>query len=138
MEEKKKKEIPDFKTNLTNACRGLTFISETDAEIDPVFGGQTDSSSNAAMLAAVGAPDKKPIEEADPDRFFSRLTTHEEWFDAREKINANGFAKLESILRTELRDLKILRLGKIMIDIYMIGIDTDGNVAGAKTKAIET
>jgi len=138
MAEKKKIETTDLKSKLEIASRDLTYISETDATVVPVFGGRVNGSSSAEMLAAVNAPDKMPVDETDLDQFFARLTTYRDWFDAREKINANGFAKLESLLKAELHNLKVLRLGKIKIDIYVIGIDEDGKVAGVKTKAIET
>ncbi len=138
MIEKKKKEGPDFKTKIEKACRGLIFISETDASVIPVFGGTPVDSSTSAWLAAAGAGKRTPIAETDPDRFFDRLKTHKEWFDARQKVNANGFAKLERILKAELNGLKIFRLGKIKIEIYMIGIDSRGMITGVKTRAVET
>jgi hypothetical protein len=41
-------------------------------------------------------------------------------------------------LKENLRDLKVYRIGRIEIDIYVIGIDSQNNLMGIKTKAVET
>ncbi len=43
--------------------------------------------------------------------------------------------------RTEeknLRDLKVFKIGKIQIDVYVVGLDAEDNLLGIETKAVET
>jgi hypothetical protein len=42
------------------------------------------------------------------------------------------------LLEENLADLTVFRIGSIRIDIYVVGLDADGNLAGIKTKAVET
>ncbi|MEP6947412.1 MAG: nuclease A inhibitor family protein [Acidobacteriota bacterium] len=120
------------------AASGLIYISETDADIIPFTGEKCDSVTAAAVLrmSAHGAGD--PIEEVVPAQFFAQLTQIKEWYGTHEKDRANGFAALYSVLTTELRDLHVFRIGRIQIDIYIVGIDSSGRLSGVSTKAVET
>ena len=112
---------------------GLTYISETDAAVEPVI-VESDQAKN--FLDSIGKGEK--IETLDPADFFDRLTTNKDWFGPNETARAKRFALLEEILRSNLHDLKVIRTGRIRIDIYVVGLDVDGNLAGIKTKAVET
>jgi hypothetical protein len=41
-------------------------------------------------------------------------------------------------LENELEDIRVIRVGRIQVDIYVIGNTKDGEVAGIKTFAVET
>ncbi|MGH9949040.1 MAG: nuclease A inhibitor family protein [Pyrinomonadaceae bacterium] len=138
MEKKKEKPNNEFRSLLERVCQDLVYISETDAPVAPVFGKRNESLFATPMPEAAGAKPKNPLVVADADDFFKRLTTEKEWFGSRQKKNARGFSKLEKILKKELRDLKVFRVGNINIDIYVLGIDKDGKVVGVKTRAVET
>jgi len=119
---------------LEEACRGLTFISETDAELLPfhhAFG-------RGANLKLAGQTARAPVEEPDFEEFFARLTIEKDWFGDEEKQRAERFARLRGVLREHLRDLRILRSGRIHIDILIAGIDQSGHLAGVRTWAVET
>jgi hypothetical protein len=45
---------------------------------------------------------------------------------------------LQKLLEENLEDLIVLRTGRIQIDIYVVGLDAAGNLAGIQTKAVET
>jgi hypothetical protein len=125
----------DFGKRLASACEGLIYISETDAPIEPFFAGKT-KRVTAEALQKTGV--EAPIEEASFDQFFERLTRKREWHGEAEKRSVRKFAKLEKLLKENLHDLKVFRFGRVRIDIYVVGIDAEGNLAGVKTKAVET
>jgi len=130
--------LPKFKgqellAEIEKSTKGLTYISETDGEVEPVF---VDSSEAENFLDSIGKDEKG--ETLDPSAFFYRLTTKKEWFGQKEDERARKFALLEEILQANLRDLKVIRVGRIRIDIYVVGFDIDGNLAGIKIKAVET
>ncbi len=37
-----------------------------------------------------------------------------------------------------LRNLKVFKVGKIQLDIYVVGLDAENRLLGIKTKAVET
>jgi hypothetical protein len=130
--------LPKFKgqkllAEIEKSTDGLTYISETDAAVEPVY---VDHDEVKNFLDSMGNDEKS--ETLDPAVFFDRLTTNKDWFGWNEIARAKKFAQLEEILRSNLHDLKVSRVGHIRIDIYVVGSDADGNLAGIKTKAVET
>lgn len=127
-----------FEDAIRTACEGLFYPSETDAEIIPVFGGKEIKRSRETILQAIGLKDKATVEERSFVEFFSRLTKIQDWFTQIETRNSRRFLKLQKVLEENLDDLIVLRTGRIQIDIYVVGVDAAGNLAGIKTKAVET
>jgi hypothetical protein len=130
-------EIDPLLASLSDACRGLVFISETDAEIVPFAAGEVRSRTTESYLEALHI-DGKNIEEASFDNFFARLTAEKDWHRAPDKKRVRQFSKLQKVLEKELEDLRVLRVGRIRIDIYVVGVTGNGRLVGVKTKAIET
>ncbi len=48
------------------------------------------------------------------------------------------FKRLKQLLIENLNELHVYRVGRVAIDIFVVGRDREGNLAGIKTKAIET
>jgi len=128
----------NLRSRIEKACEGLTYMSETDSDVTPVSGKKVSSSSRKEILSAIGVAANAHIEIVNANDFFARLTSHKEWFTEQQKKNADRFGALKNILDEELDDLKVYRVGKIQIAIYVLGIDKDKNVAGVKMNAIET
>ena len=123
---------------IARAAKGLIFISETDAPIEPFRWEKANEVTADAVRNMVEIAVDAPVEEADVDDFFSKLTVKKEWFGDRESERAERFADLYAELRTNLRDLRVFRFGRIQISIYVVGVDAEGNLAGVMTKAVET
>ncbi len=130
------------KVNLTeqikNAVTDLWYMSETDAEIFPFTGSKADSVTKESLLDQIGKQADTPVEERGFDEMFTRLTTIQDWFGDEEKATAEKFTALKSLLEKNLKDSKVFKVGKIELDIYFVGLDAEGNLAGIQTKAIET
>jgi len=133
--------LPKFKgkkllAEIEKSTVGLIYISETDADIEPYFGGHVQTVEVSHFTSNEHRKGKH--ETLDPQDFFERLTKEKDWFGPREKDRAGRFASLEKLLEENLRDLTVFKIGHIRIDIYVVGIDADGNLAGIKTRAVET
>jgi len=127
-----------FKDELSNACKGLVFISETDADVEPYLGSMSDEISKAAFLDELGLQPETTIDETPFDLFFDRLTLARDWHGSTERRRTEMFAKLKEVLEDNLDGLRVFRIGTIRIDIYVIGLDSEGRVTGIKTSAVET
>ncbi len=138
--EKKKADFCD--DNLTEqikiAVRGLYYISETDALIQPFVGKQAKAVSKQEILSQTKKAADSTIEEKDFAGFFARLTEIQDWFGEEEKEIAQKFVQLKELLEKNLRDLKVFKIGKIQIDVYVVGLDAENNLLGIETKAVET
>ncbi|MGE3468088.1 MAG: nuclease A inhibitor family protein, partial [Pyrinomonadaceae bacterium] len=119
------------------AVDGLNYVSETDAPFAAFTGSEADVEM-AASLGDLGRDGSRHMEEISIETFFDRLISVRDWHGEREKEKAKKFLALKKLLEENLRDLKVYRIGKIRIDIYVVGIDAQGCVTGVTTKAVET
>lgn len=117
---------------------GLSYTSETDAEIEPFAGGKADAVTKESLLAQIGASADSVVKEKKIDEFFARLTDLQDWFGEEEKETAGRFSKLRDLLQKELKDLKVFKIGETEIDIYVVGLDSQNRLMGIKTKSVET
>ena len=69
-------------------------------------------------------------------KHFSRCLTAEH--DQRHENIQKKFLELQKLLEENLRDLKVYKIGRICLAIYVVGIDRDGTLSGVKTEAVET
>ena len=134
-------ELPKFSgdvllSKIAKLAKGLTYISETDANIVPFSAGP------ATTVDARSVTDDQTkllsVRELSSEDFFQRLTAKQEWHGEKEKHNAECFARLQNLLEENLRDLKVFKVGRIEIDIYVVGLDQNNELIGIKTKAVET
>lgn len=128
----------DLTEQIKTASEGLWYISETDAEIFPFTGSKADAVTKENLLLQTGKPPDAPVEERDFNQMFERFITIQDWFGDEEKATAEKFAALKNVLERNLTDLKVFKVGRIELDIYFVGLDKEGNLAGFQTKAVET
>jgi hypothetical protein len=130
--------VNDFKKEISQIVKDLTYLSETDAEILPFIGTKALEINNDTILSQTNKPLNSEIVEQKFDEFFEPLIELQSWFGAEEKQIAAQFAELKKILQENLIDIKVFRIGKIEIDIYVVGLDAENICRGIQTKAVET
>lgn len=142
---KKSKKSPDEKKDaaglaeeLDELCKGLFYISETDAPFSAFARIEAGPISPGSVAAAAGIEFREPVEILDHKAFFARLTAEKEWFGQEDRRNASRFRSLQRALEAELTDLAVYRFGRIRIDIVIAGLDKASNLAGVKTSSVET
>jgi hypothetical protein len=123
---------------IKKAAEGLYYISETDAEIEVFDGKQAEAVTKEEVLSQSGNSSDTPVAEKEFSDFFAPLTEMQDWFGDEEKAAAQKFALLQDLLQRNLRDLKAFKIGKIQLDVYVVGLDADNKLLGIKTKAVET
>jgi hypothetical protein len=136
--EKAEKPKANLAEQIKTAADGLWYISETDAEIFPFTGSKADSVTKENLLNQIGKPPDTPVEERNFDQMFERFIKIQDWFRDEEKATARKFAALKNLLEKNLTGLKVFKVGRIELDIYFVGLDREGNLAGFRTKAVET
>ncbi|MGI9035129.1 MAG: nuclease A inhibitor family protein [Pyrinomonadaceae bacterium] len=123
---------------IRQAVKGLSYMSETDAPVKLFAGSAADAVTQENLLSQIGKPCDTPVEARNFDDFFAQLTALQDWFGDEEKANAAKFAALEDLLKSNLNDLNVFKIGATELDIYAVGLDAQGNLTGIKTKAVET
>lgn len=115
-----------FRT-ITELCEGLVFISEQDAPVTAYLPNE-----------AAALEESETVETDSFDKFFDRLTTEKDWMNEFQKHRAAKFRLLRGLLEISLDELRVIRSGKIQIDIVVVGKDRDGRLMGVRTAAVET
>ena len=123
---------------IERACEGLIYISETDAPVLAFAGQPADAVTANVILQQTGLAADAPVEERNFAEFFDRLTAIRDWYGEAEKARAQKFLELQKLLEENLSELKVIRIGRIQLDIFAVGIDKDGCLMGVSTKAVET
>jgi GTPase len=72
------------------------------------------------------------------DDFFAIATAEEDWHDQEERETMQRFHNLVSILKQNLSQLQVYRVGSIDINAYIVGVTSGGELAGLSTKLVET
>lgn len=112
---------------------GVIFISETDAGLEPFVEKQGDQVLREKLRSSA-----EDTEEVSFDMFFDRLTTRRDWHTAADEKRTTAYSKIRKYLEDHLTDLRVVRSGKVRIDIVVFGKTSDGAVAGFRTRAVET
>ena len=131
-------EEDDLVEQIARKAAGLSYTSETDAPVDLFVGNTTDAVTRENLLSQVGIAANSPVETINFDDFFAPLTTIQNWFGRKEKSNAAKFARLRDLLKNNLEDLNVFKVGAIELDIYVVGLDAKNKLMGIVTKAVET
>ena len=135
---KEKQPIDSVVEKIKRAVEGLYYISETDAEIFAFRGDETDSVSKEVLLAQIGTNSNLAAEEIEFEKFFHPLTELQDWYGDEERQTAQKFSNLKDLLKRELKDLKVFKVGQIERDIYVVGLDSRNILTGIKTYTVET
>ena len=123
---------------IKEASDGLSYSSEIDAGISVFIGKQAASVNKETLLVQIKGAADLPIKEIDFAGFFVRLTEIQDWFGDEETKTANKFVRLKEILERNLRDLKVFKVGKTQLDVYVVGLEAENVLMGVKTEAVET
>jgi len=117
-------------TQLKQASEGLLFGSETDAPFEVVSWQTQEQLTPAKLLKLRNHPPHAPVELRTVDEFFARATQEEDWHDQEERETVQRFQNLVSVLKQNLSQLQVYRVGSVEIDVYIIGVIPDGDWAG--------
>ncbi len=138
MEINNKKEGIILENLILASIDGLFYMSETDAPFTIFKGEKTKELDLNFLKKSLKISNLKSFEEVGFELFFEKLTTEKDWFGENEKRRMKRYIDLKNTLQDNLKDLKVFRFGKIQIDIFIVGLDSESKIFGVKTKAVET
>ena len=123
---------------LKQASNSLFFLSETDAPFEVISWPKQGQLTPAKLLQLTEHPPDAPVELRTVDEFFAIATAQEDWHDEEERETVQRFQNLVSVLKQNLSQLQVYRVGKTNIDAYIVGVTDGGEWAGLSTKLVET
>ena len=136
----KSKPTPPLLETLGKATSGLLFPSESDSPLTPYAfpGAKGAEPTPATLLAAEHLPSDTPVETITVADLFDPFARAEDGASAEDKAEAARYRAIVELLTRELTDLRVFRVGKIDIDVYILGKDPSGAWLGLKTHVVET
>lgn len=139
---KRKKQSEQTENDLTKqiaqAVKGLSYMSESDAPVEVFKGSTTDAVTQENLLSQIGKTDNPPVKQQNFEDFFAPLTELQDWYGDEEKESAAKYSALRDLLKDNLKDLAVFKIGSIELDVYAVGLDAQSLLTGIKTKAVET
>ena len=126
------KEIID---HLSTLSKDLLFPSESEYPLEP-FTWKSATLKPETILTRSQKPADTAIESITLEDFFTTVTTDEDWFEDEDREIAQRFRDLQAAIAT-LENVQVFRLGKIEIDVYIVGA-IGPDLIGLKTTVIET
>jgi hypothetical protein len=123
---------------LEQATEGLLFMSEVDNPFEIVnWGGMDEIAFDYLRRQAGTAPDA-PVQIVSPEKFFAVAMSEPKWKGEQELATARRYQALIRLLKENLDDLKVYRVGTINIAVYIVGRAATGNWVGLSTRVVET
>jgi len=108
---------------LRRATAGLLVMSESDYPFEMIRWDGKVPITPEYLCNISDKPEGSPIQEIEVDNFF----------------NMSGrFRNLASLLKENLSDLKVYKVGTINIPVYIVGRSAEGNWVGLSTRLIQT
>jgi len=114
---------------LQKAAKGLVFVSDTEANLEPFLWEDGDKLTEQRLLDLAGEEEGTAVEQQSLDDFFHAVPPED-----KEK-----FQKLAKVLQEQLSGVKVYKVGdEAEKAAYIVGKTTDGKWAGLKTTVLET
>lgn len=125
---------------LKRGSEGLLMMSESDYPFEAFLwpGAAKEALTTAKLLQLTGHSQDSPVETVELDYFFRNSAQEKDWHDAQQKGTVKKFQLLVETLKANLSDIKVYRVGKISIDVYIVGKTKSDDLAGLSTKVVET
>ena len=121
------------------AIQDLRSPSETDSTFEIVhWKKQGTARSSADLLSLIGKPSGLPIQDVGLEKCFQDLTQNHEWHDADGKKTVEKYRKLLTVLKERLTDVKVFKVGEVVIDIYIVGRTAEDDWVGVVATDVET
>jgi hypothetical protein len=130
---------PELLQQLEAAIEGLVYSSESDRPFRVFFRpvSQVTPVTARGFAASVGAAPEDPVEEWTLDRFFARHIELVEPVDAAAWQRLPRYDALKRLL-AGLRGVRVIRIGRVEVRCFAIGLDAAGDLVGVETVAVET
>jgi hypothetical protein len=127
-----------FLQELKEAVTGLWVMSESDYPFEIVQLEGEAELSDELLQKASGSSQDSPIETRTVDEFFRSKIYHLEEGGRPDENVAHRTKSLLKLLRENLTELRVYRVGTINIAVLILGKSREGSWLGLYTRVVET
>lgn len=119
------------------ASKGLLYPSESDYPFEYFHNSQTYSLPAAQKFTQLIGKPEQPATQVDFDEFFNQLIRNLR-SSGTETETIKRYQSLRQVFRNKFTNLTVYRVGKIQVQVYIVGVNSGCGMAGLKTISIET
>lgn len=123
---------------LRTATKGLLFMSEADYPLEVIRLDDRLAPGPQRLLELSGAAAGARVETVELEEFFRSALSEPQWKRGEELNNARRYQSLVRLLRENLEELSVHRVGKINMTVFILGKSSQGNWLGLRTRVVET
>ena len=123
---------------LKRLTAGLLFMSESDYPFEIIHKEGSIEISPQFLRELSEQPGDSSVEVNSIDDFFRVAVSEPDWKGEQELALAKRYQALLRLLKENLGDVKVYRVGRINIAVYIIGRSMAGNWLGISTRVVET
>ena len=124
---------------LERATHGLLFMSEADYPFETVLlRAETEHALYQQLRELASAAPEAPLETVSVDAFFRAAVSEPDWKGDAEIALARKYQALVRLLKENLKDLTVYRVGRVSIVVFILGRSITGNWLGIRTRVVET
>jgi hypothetical protein len=121
-----------------NAIANLLWISEADYSWEVKLWENVGELSPEKVLELTGHNLETPIETVNLEQFFQHITQSQSWHNEQEKEDVRRYQALVQLIKDNLTNTLVYRVGSVEIDLYVIGQTQSNNYLILSTKSVET
>jgi Nuclease A inhibitor-like protein len=123
---------------LKQASEGLLFTSESEYPfLVFLWSGIAPVTPEKVVQQTAHSPDT-PVKAIAVDDFFRVATKQEDWHSPSEQETVKKFQNLVQVIKTNLSNPQVYRLGSKEADVYILGTTPSADLAGLSTQVVET
>jgi Nuclease A inhibitor-like protein len=127
-----------LKEHLQEAISGLLFMSESEYPFEVFFHETDQVLSVQNLLNFIKFPLNTEVKTLSIDDFFAPVLIEYEWHDLDERETVGKFKLLVTLLKSNLQNPQVYKIGSREIDVYILGLTNSGQWIGVTTKVVET
>jgi nuclease A inhibitor-like protein len=128
----------DAMTRIAKAADGLLFSSEADYPLEPFEWTDTAPFSPDTLYKLTTLPPSTPVTKEDITDFFAPMLDPASGDTPEARKRRTRTRKLVRLLRQNLSDLAVYKLGSVEMPIFIVGRLANGTIAGLRTTVVET
>jgi len=133
-----KKSDEEILVELKRLTEGLLFMSESDYPFEFVYWKGLREVTPQFLLGLSGQAEDAPVETLSLDEFFGIAVSEESWRAEPGRAEAQRYRALLELLKESLDELKVYKVGRIRMPVYIVGRTGTGNWLGVSTLVVET
>ena len=128
----------DAMTRISKAADGLLLSSEADYPLELFVWTDTAPFSPDALYKLTALPPSTPVTKEDINDFFAPMLNLASGDTPEARKRVTRFRKLVRLLRQNLSDLAVYKLGSVEMPTFIVGRLANGTIAGLRTTVVET